>query len=208
MWYNEAMDDLEFVHSCVKGDKQAWDRFVDKYSRLIYSCIYNILGTKDYAFAQSHIQDIFQEFFCFLIRDNFKKLKSFQAKNGCSLASWLRQVIINFTIDYLRKIKPALSLDEENEESLSLKDILADKSSSAPDILSQKERLSKLKECIDTLSDDDKYFLELAVNQGIEPEVLAKHLRRRRPAIDMRKSRIIERLRECFRSKGFMLPLS
>ena len=202
------MDDLGFVQSCTSGDRQAWNKFIDKYSRLIYSYIFNILGAKGHPFAQSHAQDIFQEFFCFLIKDDFKKLKSFKAKNGCSLASWLRQVAINFTIDYIRKEKPAVSLEEESEEGLNLKDILASGLKAAPESISLDEELNSLKECIEALDNDDKYFLDLHINQGLELGQLKVFFKVSRGAIDMRKSRIMDRLRDCFRSKGFTLPLS
>ena len=120
------INDLEFIQRCVRGDKQAWDEFVDKYSRLIYSYIHGILKIRSQNFTQENINDIFQEIFLSLIKDNFKKLKSFKAKNGCSLATWLRQVTVNLTIDHMRRFHPAISLDEENEEGSNLKDILRD----------------------------------------------------------------------------------
>jgi len=161
------MDDLGFVQRCVKGDKPAWDEFLRKYSRLIYNYINNLLSTRGYAFTQQHLDDIFQEIFCSLIKDNFRKLSSFKAKNGCSLASWLRQVSINFTIDYMRKTKSIVSIDEETDNGASLKDILADSSVTIPDALSQEERIEKLKDCIEELGKDDKYFIELHINQGL-----------------------------------------
>ena len=199
------MDDLEFVQKCVKEDSQYWDEFLRQYSRLIYNYIRKVLDAKGRAFTQEHINDIFQEIFCALIKDNFKKLRSFKARNGCSLASWLRQVTINFTIDYMRKIKPAVSLDEEIGEDFSLKDVLADKSAFITDTLSYEEKLKSLKDCIDKLDRDDKYFLELFINRGLGLEELKAHLRVSRGAVDMRKFRIIERLKDCFRSKGFAL---
>ncbi len=199
------MDDLEFVQRCVKGDKLAWDEFVDKYSRLIYNYIHNVLNVKGYPFSQNHISDIFQEIFCSLIKDDFRKLRSFKARNGCSLASWLRQVTINFTIDYIRKIKPAVSIDEETDDGLSLKELLADDSATAVDTLSQEERMKSLKECIENLDNDDKYFLELHINKGLRLEELKEHFKLSRGAIDMQKARILNRLRECFKSKGFQL---
>jgi DNA-directed RNA polymerase specialized sigma24 family protein len=48
----------------------------------------------------------------------------------------------------------------------------------------------------------------LLINRGLKPEELKEHLRLSRGAIDMRKSRIIERLRDCFRSKGFALDFA
>ena len=201
------MDDLEFVRSCVRGDKQSWDKFVDKYSRLIYNYIHNILNARGYTFSQQHIHDIFQEVFYSLIKDNFKKLKSFKATNGCSLASWLRQVTINLTIDYMRKFKSAVSIDEEINEEFSLKDILADGSPSVTDTLNYREKLENLKDCIGRLDSDDRYFIQLHINKGIKLEALKEVLHLSRGAIDMQKMRITRRLRDCFRSKGFALDL-
>ena len=200
------MDDLEFLRNCVKGDRQSWDKFVDKYSRLIYSYIHSVLKIKGaHQFSQDDIGDLFQEIFLSLVQDNFKKLRSFKAKNGCSLASWLRQVVINYTIDYLRKSKPGISLDEETDEGTSLKDILADEATPITDILTQEERLTHLKDCIQRLNIDDRYFLDLYIKRGPGLEKLKEILKLSRGALDMRKSRIIERLRDCFRSKGFAL---
>jgi RNA polymerase sigma-70 factor (ECF subfamily) len=199
------MDDLEFVQRCVKGDKRAWDEFVEKYSRLIYNYIHSILKIKGSLLIQENIHDLFQEIFLSLVKDNYKKLKSFKGKNGCSLASWLRQVTINQTIDYLRKIRPAISIDAESDDELSLRDVLADESPKVTDKLSEEERLKHLQDCIEGLDKEDKYFLELHINNGLPLEELKDHLKISRPAVDMRKSRIIERLRQCFKSKGFQL---
>lgn len=199
------MGDLEFVQRCVKRDKQALDEFLTTYSRLIYNYIHSVLNAKGYPVAQNHINDIFQEIFCSLIKDDFKKLRSFKARNGCSLASWLRQVTINFTIDYIRKIKPAVSIDEETDDGLSLKESLADDSTAVADTLSQEERIKGLKECIENLGSEDKYFLELHINRDLRLEELKGHFNLSRGAIDMRKSRLIDKLRECFKSKGFLL---
>jgi RNA polymerase sigma-70 factor (ECF subfamily) len=196
------MNDLEFLQSCVNQDAQAWDEFLKRYSRLIYSYIHSVLRNRGHTLPQEQLEDIFQELIFNLIKDDFKKLRSFQARNGCSLASWLRQVTINFTIDYLRKVRPALSLEEENEEGLSLKDMLADGSLPISDKANQEELLRHLAECIDALETKDKYFLELHINRGLRLEDLKGHLQLSRGAIDMCKSRILERLRDCFKKKG------
>lgn len=201
------MHDLEFVQRFVKGDKQAQDEFLKTYSRLIYNYIYNVLNTKGLAFSQDHINDIFQEIFCSLLKDNCQKLKSFKARNGCSLASWLRQVTINFTIDYLRKMKPTVSIDVENDDGMSLKETLVEGAASINEVLSDREKLAHLKDCVDQLKSDDKYFLELNINQGLSLEELKGILNISRAAVDMRKSRLIYRLKECFKSKGFLLDL-
>ena len=199
------MNDLEFVQQCVKGDNPSWDEFLTRYSRLVYKYIHSVLNAKGFTSVQQHAQEIFQGLFSALIQDDYKKLKSFQAKNGCSLASWLRQVTINFTIDYLRRLKPAISLDAENDEGFSLKDVLTDATFSVPDLIAQEEKLRGLEECIEGLNNQHRLFIELNINQGVKLETLRKFFKLSRGAIDMQKARIIEKLRECFRKKGFKL---
>ncbi|MDD2679640.1 MAG: sigma-70 family RNA polymerase sigma factor [Candidatus Omnitrophica bacterium] len=199
------MNDLEFVQQCVKGDNQSWNEFLTRYSRLIYKYIHSVLNAKGFTAVQEHTEEIFQGIFCALVQDDYKKLKSFQAKNGCSLASWLRQVTINFTIDYLRRLKPAVSLNAENDEGSSLQDTLADAAFSVPELLAREERLKGLEECIEALNNQSRLFIELNINQGIKLEALKTFFKLSRGAIDMQKARIIEKLKECFKRKGFKL---
>jgi RNA polymerase sigma-70 factor, ECF subfamily len=197
------MDDLKFVQGCIKADKQAWAEFISRYSRLIYNYIYSVLSVQGRNLSTEQVEDIFQEIFHTLIKDNYKKLSTYRARNGCSLASWLRQVTINFTIDYLRKLKPMVSIDAETEEGFSFKETLADLSPGVADFLNQQERSKTLEECIDLLESDEQYFLELFLNQGVSLEQIKECLKISRGAVDMRKGRIFQKLQDCFKKKGF-----
>ncbi|MFH1397341.1 MAG: sigma-70 family RNA polymerase sigma factor [Candidatus Omnitrophota bacterium] len=199
------MRDLEFAHRCATGNKALWDKFVDRYSRLIYKYIRSVLTSKGFVITQDNLSDIFQGIFLSLIKDNFNKLRSFKAKNGSSLASWLRQVTINATLDYSRKLMPMKSIEQENEDDLSLKDILPDSALLARDKISHEEKITKLRDCIKKMVRKDKYFLELHLNRGLKIDQLKRHLKMSRAAIDMRKSRIIDKLRDCFKTKDFKL---
>lgn len=198
------MDDLKFAQNCIKGDKQCWAEFISRYSRLIYNYIHSVASIKGRSISSDQIDDIFQEIFHSLIKDNYRKLSTYRAKNKCSLASWLRQVTINFTIDYLRKLKPMASLDEESEEGFSLKDALKDQSPSAVEFLNDKNKRKTLQECISLLESAEQYFLELYLNQGLSLEDLKDHLKLNRGAVDMRKNRILIKLQDCFKKKGFL----
>jgi RNA polymerase sigma factor (sigma-70 family) len=198
-----AMDDLKFIQGCLKGNKQSWAEFISRYSRLIYNYIYSVLSVKGSSLSTEQVEDIFQEIFHALIKDNYKKLSTYQARNGCTLASWLRQVTINFTIDYLRKLKSTISIDLETEEGSSLKEILPDLSPGAADFLNHQERRKTLEECIDLLESDEQYFLELFLNQGLSLEQIKEYLKISRGAVDMRKGRIFQKLQDCFKKKGF-----
>ncbi len=198
------MDDLKFVHSCLKGDKQSWSEFISRYSRLIYNYIYSVLSVKGCSASVEQIEDIFQEIFHSLIKDNYKKLSTFQGKNGCSLASWLRQVTINFTLDYLRKLKPIVSLDTQDEDGFSLGDNLKDLAPGAAEFIHDRDKRRTLEECIGLLESDEQYFLELFLNQGLNLEEIKDYLKISRGAVDMRKGRIFAKLQNCFKKKGFL----
>jgi len=198
------MDDLKFVRGCVKGDKQSWSEFIPRYSLLIYNYIHSVLSVKGCSISTQQVEDIYQEIFHALIKDNYKKLSTYRAKNGCSLASWLRQVTINFTIDYLRKLKPMVSIDQETEEGSSLADTLKDLSKDAAEFINDKERRKTLQECIKLLETSEKYFLELFLNQRLNLEEIKEHLKINRGALDMRKARIFQKLKDCFKKKDFL----
>ncbi|MFA5096182.1 MAG: sigma-70 family RNA polymerase sigma factor [Candidatus Omnitrophota bacterium] len=199
------MNDLDFVRSCVEGDNQSWNEFLARYSRLIYKYIRSVLNS--HPASQGHGDDVFQALLTSLIQDDYKKLKSFRGKNGCTLASWLRQVSINFTLSYLRGVKPEFSLEAENRDGAALGDLLADGAAAVPELLQQEEMYGKLEDCIGELNNQSKLLIELNINQGVRLEALKDLFKISRGAIDMQKSRIMERLRECFRRKGFALDL-
>ncbi len=198
------MDDLFFVKRCVKADKIAWKEFLEKYSRLIYSYIHSTIRIKGYVLDHSVIEEIFSEIISSLIKDNFKKLKTYQGKNNATLASWLRQVSINFCLGYLRKEKPALlSLDATVGDGLVLSEIIPYRSLSAAEELIQKEKNEHLTDCIERLELDDKFFLELNLRWQFSLEEIKDFFEISRGALDMRRGRIIQRLRDCFKEKGF-----
>ena len=198
------MDDLKFVQGCLKGNKQSWSEFLSRYSRLIYNYIYSVLTVKGRNIPAEQVEDIFQEIFHLLIKDNYKKLSTYKAKNSCSLASWLRQVTINFTIDYLRKLKPVVSIDAQDEEGFSLADTLRDLSPGAAEFLKDDDRRKTLQECISLLKSDEQYFLELLLSRGLTPDEIKDYFKINRGAVDMRKSRILQKLQDCFKKKGFL----
>jgi RNA polymerase sigma-70 factor (ECF subfamily) len=162
------------------------------------------MSVKGCSISTEQTEDIFQEIFQALIKDNYKKLSTYQGKNGCTLASWLRQVTINFTIDYLRKLKPILSLDAEDDEGFTLGDTLKDFSPGVIEFINDQDRRKTLRECISLLESNDQYFLELFLNQRLTLDEIKDHFKVSRGAVDMRKGRIFQRLQDCFKKKGLL----
>ncbi len=194
--------DLEFAQRCARGERQAWDEFLVKYSRLIYTYVFSAARSSGVLLTLPEKEDLFQEILISLIDDNFRKLKSFRALNNCSLASWLRQVTINYTLNRVEKKMPPLSYDEETVPGRARSEQIMASGTTPNRIVEENENILRLSECIETLALDDKYFLELNLSQGLNLEEIREHLRITRGAADMRKQRIVARLRECFKMKG------
>jgi RNA polymerase sigma factor (sigma-70 family) len=197
--------DLEFARRCANGDRQAWEEFLIRYSRLIYTYIFSSARSSGAVLSPQEKEDIFQEIILSFIDNNCRKLKSFRALNGCTLASWLRQVTINFTLNRITRASSAVSLDQDDFAGFALKEGIVAPQRSAPDVLQAKEEIGRLTECIELLETGDKYFLELNLHLGLNLEEIKDHLKISRGAADMRKARIVERLKECFKGKGVVL---
>ncbi|MCM8791965.1 MAG: sigma-70 family RNA polymerase sigma factor [Candidatus Omnitrophica bacterium] len=200
------MDELGFIQRCVKGDKEAWDEFVERYSRYIYSYIYTILKQRNIPFEVSLVDDIFQDIFLHLIKDNFKKLSQFKGKS--SFSSWLKVVVVNFVCDFLRKNRPfCISLEETlgEDEDFVVKDVLKDNRRPLHDeVILDQENLQILSECIEDLDREDRFFVEMHIYREMKLEALRQILKISRSAVDMRKERLIKKLRDCFKRKGFL----
>ncbi len=95
---------------CIHGDKSSWDAFVQQYSALVYHTIRKTFGLHHAKLNVDVIEDLYQEFFVSILREDFKKLRQFKGDRGCTLASWLRLVAARLTIDFLRKQKPPAKL--------------------------------------------------------------------------------------------------
>jgi RNA polymerase sigma factor (sigma-70 family) len=198
------MDDLQFIRTCAAFDQKAWEEFLNRYARLIYTYIYRVsVNLTGLSRNDPFIKDVFQGLLHSLIDDNSRKLRTFKGLNGCSFASWLRLVTINYTLSCLRRMHPAVSLDEEND-GVSLKDIIKDDKILPDETAMYQEHAHHLKDCIKRLDKDDKLFVQLHISRGMNLEALRQVLRISRTAVDMRKSRLVQRLRECFKRKGLL----
>jgi RNA polymerase sigma factor (sigma-70 family) len=190
----------ELVSRCVKGDKIAWDEFVDKYKRLIYSAILRAFQFVGYRNTEEIAGDLFQEVFASLLRDNCAKLKSFKWKNGCSLASWLLIISKNVTFDYMRrtfsreKIMTSLAKDSKDDAHL-LKDTQSINESFLNN-LEREERINIFKKALKKLDKQDLHLVDLIYFREYSHSQAAAILKKSVDAVYMQKKRIIDKLKK------------
>jgi len=180
-------DERELLRACFERKRGAWDEFVVQYSRLVYGTIKQTLQVHYVDAQQSVVEDLFQDFFLSVLRDDFKKLRQFRGERGCSLASWLRMVATRLTIDFLRKGKTLGVVANE----------LAPMNATDPSAgLVREEKRKFMTEMIAALPAGDRLLIELSFKKELPAEDIAVILGISVNAFYTRKSRVVAKLRQ------------
>jgi RNA polymerase sigma factor (sigma-70 family) len=181
------------IAGCLRSEKAAWDSFVLQYSNLVYHTIKKTLVLHHVETRADLVEDLYQEFFLSLLRDDYKKLRQFRGTQGCSLASWLRLLTARLTIDFLRKQAPS---------SGGVADAVSRHGPEPPESLINEEQESLLNQAIQTLSPRDRVLLDLCYRQPLGSEQIAALLKTSVNAVYVQKSRVLEKIREVLRRSG------
>jgi len=115
--------DRGLISRCISGDREASEVFIRQFSGLIYTSVHKILISKQVPYTQQDLEDLHNTIFLKLFDKKCKKLRQYQGKHGCSVASWIRIVSIRIVLNHLRKKgmdsmlwqQKRLPLDEMNE---------------------------------------------------------------------------------------------
>jgi RNA polymerase sigma factor (sigma-70 family) len=175
------------LEGCLKAEKAAWDALVLRYSSLVYHTIKKTFALYHSEPRPDSVEDLFQEFFLSILRDDFKKLRQFRGERGCSLASWLRVIAARLTVDFLRKQGPA---------RVEVADTVPFEGPDPPASVIQREEEEMLVQTLQSLSAPDRIFIDLCFRQGLPPEDIAAILKVSVNAVYTQKSRILDKLRE------------
>lgn len=108
------LDDRQLVLMCRKGQEEAYRQLLSRYEGYIYSLCFKLTNHREDAL------ELTQEAMLKIINN----LESFQLNRP--FKPWLRQVVINCGLNFLRKNKiELLSLEQLNDSNLTLLDTLA-----------------------------------------------------------------------------------
>ena len=110
------MTDEELIAGCLAGHKKSWDRFCDRFSKLIHWSIRQTLADSSFRGRQELCGEIFQEIFRKLLeRGELSKLKQVD-----SVRKFLSVLSCHATMDRLKRLRVEESLTfnpEEKEEA-------------------------------------------------------------------------------------------
>lgn len=97
-------EDLEILRGCLDNDRKAQKLLYQKHFKVMFQICLSYTGDRDEA------KDILQEAFIKV----FTNLEKFDSKN--SLEGWIRRIVTNTAIDFFRKRKRLVFLDEFPDE--------------------------------------------------------------------------------------------
>lgn len=148
----------ELVEKCKQGDSRSYSELYQKYAKAMYNTSLRIVNNTGDA------EDVLQEAFV----DAFASLESFQYKS--TFGAWLKKIVINKSINHLRKKKMDLIDIEKTvvaqlpeQETLDEKDIQL--------------KVAEIKQAVKLLPNGYRTVLTLYLFEGYDHEEIAEILR-------------------------------
>jgi RNA polymerase sigma-70 factor, ECF subfamily len=187
---------MELLRGCIRGDVDARRRLVEEYSGIVSYGVTVIFQQFGRPSRREEIEDLCQDVFLALFDQDARKLRQYQGRNGCSLASWIRVVANRLTIDRLRREGRTVSLDDPNNwETSRVREVEPDRRPGPEPQVEEAERASKVREMILQLPPKDQAFVQLFYFQGLPIEEVARTIGITTNAAYVRKMRLHEKLR-------------
>lgn len=185
--------DKQLLERCLYGDAEAWERFIRRFSPLVYYAIQKVLhGTETNC---DEIADLHNDIFLSLMENGGRKLRQYEGKNGCSVSTWIRVIAIRASIDHLKKKKRTTPLPEDEAGSI----LISAPQGTEPLVADEEKRI--LKQLIDELPANDQLFLRLLYYEEVPPAQIAKLFRTTPNAVYSRGNYLREKLKDALRKK-------
>ncbi len=165
-------EDRQLLEKCISGDRQASGLFVQRFSDLVYRSVQYTFFSKHIQFKQDDLDDLHNTVFVQLFENERRKLKQYEGRNGCSLATWIRTVTVRIVLNHIRK-KGFDSMNGRNK-LIPLENMpeLREKSGEPWALMEKSEQDRLLRDGIENLPSRDRLLIKLHFDQGLSlPEV-------------------------------------
>ena len=195
-------EDRQLLSKCFSGDRKASETLVREFSALVYGSVQYTLMTRHVPYNRQDLEDLHNTVFLRLFEQECKKLRQYQGKNGCSLASWIRMIAVRTVLDHLRKKgvdamvwqKKCLPLED-------LPELEADEVE--PSVKMEKaEKERVLREGMRSLPPRHRLFMKLHLEQGLPVAEVAETMRLSVGNAYTLKHRAVEKLKSYVASVG------
>ena len=154
----------ELVERCKKGDRRSYEQLYHKYSRAMYNTSLRIVGHRGDA------EDVLQEAFT----DAFRSLDDFNYKS--SFGAWLKRIVINKSINQLRKRKIDLVDIEKIDKDGALARSFPVDADEQTDEAGLRLKVAGIKKAVALLPPGYRTVLSLYLFEGYDQEEIAEIL--------------------------------
>ena len=151
----------QLIDGCRKNKRSAQIRIYELYYKAMYNTSYRIINDREEA------EDIMQESFL----DAFKKIESYQGTG--SFGAWLKRIVVNKSIDHLRRKKSTFSLDEQFTEIENVEDTTLEDEEYISNTFT---RLEEIRGAIEKMPDHHKVIISLHLLEGYDHQEIAQIL--------------------------------
>lgn len=156
-------DEALLIKRCQEGDEYCFEKLFQKYQRRTYVLAYNILN--DYELAKDVVQEAFVRVFRNICR--FDASKNFY--------TWLYQIVVNLSIDFLRKRSNSKAASLEDLGDLAMAKGRGDRRPQGPvGSVSRKETSDRVRQVLNLLPPKYKVVLTLRDIEGFSSEEIAQ----------------------------------
>jgi len=165
----EGDEDAEFVRLCLRGDREAFDRLVEKYYKKIYNLSYRFVGDSEEA------NDLAQEIFSAA----YQNLKKF--RGDAKFSTWLFQIATNRGKNRFKYLKRRgyfanKGQPDGDDEKEGLQRAVPDFSTNPETLLAGKQIQKIVQDAINDLDPDHKEIVILRDIEGFSYDEIAKML--------------------------------
>lgn len=191
------MDDAPLLAAVLAEQPGAWPAFFARYERLIISCVRKVLMRYGAYHTEEDIEDLVSATALNMVKDDYKKLRAFDASRGYRLSSWVGLLATNTAHDALRQRPPsAMSLDEhDSDEGSGQAHHLAAEGIDPSEHLLRSEQATQLDAAIAQLSPSERLFVRYYFEDELEPEEIAQLMQISVNTVYSRKNKVREKLR-------------
>ena len=150
------------LEALARGEKGAWDAFVRRYAGLVVAAVRGV------ARDSADIEDLTQEVFVRLCRDDFRLLRSYDPARA-GLSTWLTIVARSTARDAMRRHRPVVvPIEAVPEGRLAVDPVEPVRKLKLPEaLLSPRQR-----EILTMLYDREMEVAEIAAALGIDPQTV------------------------------------
>jgi RNA polymerase sigma-70 factor, ECF subfamily len=185
--------DATLIEGLLQNEEEAWRVFHERFSRQLLGVISRVTRRFPQLTGTDHLEEIYGSLCLRLLKDDKRRLRTFDPTRGTAFGSWLCALARNSAHDFLRVHRRQPWLCKVGDD---LSEVEAP--SDTPDafsVCSEREQARALCHLVDGLSERDREFLG-AYLQGFEPEQIAAQLGISVSTVYSKKHKILARLEQ------------